>query len=61
MSKVKGKQVSGIRIGGVLYTLICGSCKKVQPDEKILEVPLPIIKDPCVFCQARDVHWQKLN
>ena len=58
---VKLKKVHGIRINGVLHTLICGSCKKVQPDAVLLLAPGKITRDPCAYCDSTNVKCIKLG
>lgn len=54
--------VNGVRINGTLYTLRCGVCGKVQPDENILSYPAHIPNKPCEFCRDKEaVTWVKLN
>jgi len=54
--------VNGVRINGTLYTLRCGVCGKVQPDETILSSPAKTTIKPCEFCRDKEaVTWVKLN
>jgi NAD-dependent SIR2 family protein deacetylase len=63
MSKVKGKQTTGIRLGesNNLYALKCSDCGKFQSDERMMQYATRIMIEPCDYCHSNHVHWIRLN